>query len=66
MSREVSALVHKSMPACCRRAVLDFAKHDRYAGGGEPGDQIGCGCGNRLVYQPGRRIIGWRVKEAKP
>lgn len=61
---EVSALVHKSMPACCKASVLTFAAGDRYQGGGEPGDQIKCGCGNTLVYAPSKngRVIGWRVR----
>ena len=58
--REVSALVHKDLPPCCRATVLDFAAHDRYMGGGEPGDQIGCGCGHRLVYS-GNLVLGWRL-----
>jgi hypothetical protein len=48
--------VHKSLPMCCRRSLLDFARLDRYEGGGEPGDQIGCSCGNHLVYD----YRGWR------
>lgn len=60
---EVSAFVHKDMPACCRASVLKFAAGDRYAGGGEPGDRIGCGCGNVLIYAPtpSGKLIGWRV-----
>ena len=42
--------VHKDVPGCCRRSLLEFGKLDRYQGGGEPGDQIRCGCGNWLVY----------------
>ena len=62
---EITALVHKSMPECCRASVLTFASGDRYRGGGEPGDQIGCGCGNKLVYGPSEsgRVIAWRVKQ---
>lgn len=55
---EVTVRVHKSTPECCRSSLLDFAAHDRYAGGGEPGDRIGCGCGNTLVFNP---PYGWRV-----
>ena len=55
---EVTARVHKDMPLCCRASVRDFATRDRYLGGGEPGDQIRCACGNWLVFN-GR---GWRVK----
>lgn len=63
---EVSALVHKSMPGCCRASVLKFAAGDRYRGGGEPGDRIGCGCGNVLVYAPtpSGKQLGWRVADA--
>ena len=62
---EINALVHKSMPECCRAAVLQFAAGDRYAGGGEPGDRIGCGCGNTLVFSPSAtgRFLAWRVAE---
>ena len=56
---EITARVHRTMPACCRASVLKFAANDRYQGGGEPGDQIGCGCGNKLIFN-GR---GWAVKE---
>jgi hypothetical protein len=59
---EITALVHKDTPACCRATVLDFAVKDRYMGGGEPGDQIACGCGNKIVYAPtGGRFLGWKV-----
>ncbi len=54
----VSAYVHKSMPACCRASVLAFAAVDRYMGGGEPGDEIDCPCGNTLIYD----WRGWRVE----
>jgi hypothetical protein len=55
--------VRKSTPACCRRSLFDFAKQDRYDGGGEPGDRIRCSeCGNWLVYKP----PGWEVDEALP
>ena len=54
---EVRTRVHRDMPACCRSAVLGFAAHDRYKGGGEPGDKITCGCGNWLIFN-GR---GWRI-----
>lgn len=54
---EVTVRVHKDVPPCCRSSLLNFAAHDRYAGGGEPGDQVGCGCGNTLVYDH----RGWRV-----
>jgi len=57
---EVSAHVHRDMPACCRSAVLKFAAVDRYRGGGEPGDKITCGCGNWIVFN-GR---GWKVLDA--
>jgi len=56
---EITASVHKTMPACCRSAVLTFAARDRYQGAGEPGDQIGCPCGNSLIYD----YRGWRVAE---
>ncbi len=56
---EITASVHKTMPACCRSAVLTFAAGDRYQGAGEPGDQISCPCGNALIYD----YRGWRVAE---
>ncbi len=62
---EVSARVHKDMPACCRSSVLTFAAGDRYRGGGEPGDRFRCGCGNMLVYAPtgpSGKSLGWKVK----
>lgn len=57
---DVVVSVHKTMPACCRRHLLEFAKHDRYLGAGEPGDQVRCGCGNVLVYD----WRGWSVKSS--
>lgn len=55
----VTVSVHHDVPVCCRQALLHFAAGDRYRGGGEPGDQIACGCGNWLIYD-GR---GWRPKD---
>ena len=49
-AKEITVSVHKDVPGCCRRSLLEFGKLDRYQGGGEPGDQIRCGCGNWLVY----------------
>ena len=63
-THEISVLIQKTMPECCRRTVLDFAKLDRYQGGGEPGDQLRCGCGNWLIYGTGRRVMGWRLKDS--
>lgn len=55
---QVSVSIHKSVPNCCRDALVRFAKGDRYMGGGEPGDRIRCDlCRRWLVY--GWR--GWRV-----
>ncbi len=55
MTVEVHILVHKSVPACCRKTLLKFGAQDRYRGAGEPGDKVKCACGNWLVYE-GR---GW-------
>ncbi len=54
---DISYSVHRDVPACCRSALRDFAINDRYHGGGEPGDRIGCDCGNVLVYDH----RGWRL-----
>lgn len=56
---EVSARVHRDAPACCRSSLLSFAARDLYQGAGEPGDRIGCACGNALVYDR-----GWRLADA--
>lgn len=54
---EVTVRVHNSVPGCCRSTLLAFAARDVYGGAGEPGDQVGCPCGNTLVYGP----PGWNV-----
>ena len=54
---EVHFRVHRDVPACCRAALTKFAAIDKYAGGGEPGDKIRCGCGNWLTYDH----RGWRL-----
>jgi hypothetical protein len=57
---EISVRVHKTLPVCCRSALLSFAAGDRYRGSGEPGDRVRCPlCGNWLRYEP----PGWRVDE---
>lgn len=58
---EVCVRVHKDVPLCCRSQLLKFAAADRYQGGGEPGDQIRCGCGNDLVYDH----RGWRLASGR-
>lgn len=61
---EITARVHRSVPECCRASVLQFAAGDRYRGGGEPGDQIRCGCGNTLIFThtgPSMKQLGWKV-----
>lgn len=65
-TREINVRVHKSMPECCRASLLKFALDDRYHGGGEPEDRVGCGCGNTLVFTftgPSEKQLGWRVAE---
>lgn len=61
-----TVLVHKGAPECCRATLLDFAKHDRYAGGGEPGDRVGCWCGNVLEFAStsSGTYLGWKVVES--
>ncbi len=51
--------VHKALPECCRATLIKFAITDPYAGAGETGDQIRCGCGNTLIYD----YRGWRIKD---